>query len=64
MTASEQLTTDFYHHQTSSTVSCMSSNVGSIADFLFTSTHSMLNNEEQVLEHSKQEDISVRFVNR
>ncbi len=60
MTASEQLTTDLYHHQTS----CMSSNVGSIADFLFTSTHSMLNNDEQVLEHSKQEDISVRFVNK
>ena len=61
MTANEQLTKDLYNHQTSSTVSCISSNVGSITDFLFTSTHSTVNNDEQVLENSKQEDMPVRF---
>ncbi|CAF3910911.1 unnamed protein product [Rotaria sordida] len=64
MTATEQRTMDLFHHnhhnhQTSSTVSCISSNVGSITDFLFTSEHSSLNNEQQILENSKQEDISI-----
>jgi len=59
MAATEQLTTDLFHHQTSPTVSCISSNVGSITDFLFPSTHSSLNNVEQISENSKQEDILI-----
>lgn len=57
MTATEQRTRDlFHHHQTSPTVSCVTSNVGSITDFIFPSTHSSLNNLDQ---NSKQEDISI-----
>ncbi len=59
MAATEQRTTDLFHHQTSPTVSCISSNVGSITDFLFPSTHSSLNNVEQISENSKQEDVSI-----
>jgi hypothetical protein len=49
MTATDQRTTDLFHHQTTS---CISTNVGSITDFLFTSSHS-----------SHDEQISVRFFN-
>ncbi len=61
MTATEQRTSDVFSHQTSSTVSCLSNNVGSIRDFLFTSTHSSLNNYEQISssDNSKQIDISI-----
>jgi hypothetical protein len=71
------MTTDLFNHQIPSTVSsCISSNVGSITDFLLSSTYSSstiipLNNNEQsseILVHtsvdnhnSKPEDISVRI---
>lgn len=54
MTATEQRTRDLYPHQTTSTVSCISTNVGSITDFVFPSTHS-----SQCIDNSKQEDISI-----
>ncbi|CAF0983881.1 unnamed protein product [Adineta steineri] len=59
MTASDHLQADLFDNQLSSTVSCISSNVGSITDFLLTSTHSTINNDEQVLENSNREDISI-----
>ncbi|CAF0802349.1 unnamed protein product [Rotaria sp. Silwood1] len=59
MTATEQRTTDLFRRHPSSTVSCISSNVGSITDFLLTSEHSSLNKDEQLLENSKVEDISI-----
>jgi hypothetical protein len=59
MAATEQRTMNIYPHQTTPTVSCLSENVGSIADFLFTSTHSTLNNAEQLLENSKHDDVSI-----
>jgi hypothetical protein len=59
MTTTDQRTMDLFHHQTSPTVPCISSNVGSIEDFVFTSTHSSLNNVEQISTNSKQEDISI-----
>ena len=48
MTATDQRTMDVFQHQTTS---CISSNVGSITDFLFTSSHS-----------SHDDQISVRFL--
>jgi hypothetical protein len=59
MTATEQRTTDLFVHQTSPTVSCLSNNVGSIRDFLLTSTHSSLNNFEQISDNSKPIDVSI-----
>jgi hypothetical protein len=48
MTATEQRTTGLFPHQNGrtspSTVSCVSSNVGSITDFLFASSHSTSTN--------------------
>ena len=60
MTTTEQHTTDLFH-QIPPTVSCISSNVGSITDFILNSKHSSFNNDEQRIERSKQEDMTVRF---
>lgn len=59
MTTTEQCTTDLFHNEKSPAVSYLSSNVGSITDFILTSEHSSLNNDEQVLENSKLDDILV-----
>ncbi|CAF3353384.1 unnamed protein product [Rotaria socialis] len=56
MATTEQRTTDLFPHRKPPTVSCVSSNVGSITDFLLTSEHSSLNHGETVLENSKSED--------
>lgn len=52
MTTSEQFSSDVLHNPTDSAVSCLSSNVGSITDFLLNSTHST--------ENSKPERLTVR----
>ena len=58
MTATEQLTTDLFAHQASSTVSCLSNNVGSIRDFLLNSTHSTIisDNSNKPIDASINED--------
>jgi hypothetical protein len=58
MTATEQLTTDLFAHQTSSTVSCLTNNVGSIEDFILNSTHSTLisDNNNNPIDASINED--------
>ena len=61
MTTSEQFSSDFLHNQTDSAVSCLSSNVGSITDFLLNSTHSTEDTtNEQISENSKLERLTVR----
>ena len=60
MTTTEQHTTDLFH-QISTTVSCISSNVGSITDFILNPEHSSFNNDEQKTESSEQEDMPVGF---
>ncbi|CAF0885976.1 unnamed protein product [Adineta ricciae] len=59
MTTSEQFSSDFLHNPTDSAVSCLSSNVGSITDFLLNSTHSTENTNEQIFENSKLERLTV-----
>ena len=49
MTATEQRTTIVFSHQNEpAAVSCLSSNVGSITDFLFSSTHSTLSTSSNI----------------